>query len=66
MADWVDEIARERASGINRPLLPSEHAAVNARYPGCTVKCCPGCDAPIDDAQSLCNECAEAEEDELG
>ena len=43
MSDWIDETAKERANGINRPLLQSQHAAVNARYPGCTLEHCCKC-----------------------
>lgn len=54
--DWIDEERDRRQQGVNRALMQSEHAAVNARYPGCTIKHCPICDEPIDDAQTVCSE----------
>lgn len=44
--DWIDKIADDRRHGINKPLLPSEHAVVNARYPGCTLEYCSECGEP--------------------
>lgn len=41
--DWIDEEWERRQHGINRPLLQSEHAAVNARCPGCTLEYCCEC-----------------------
>ena len=46
MTDWIDEERKRRASGVTRPLLQSEHAAVNARYPGCTLEYCCECGQP--------------------
>lgn len=43
MRDWIDEEKYQRQRGINRPLLPSEHNAVNNRYPGCTLEYCSEC-----------------------
>lgn len=44
MSDWIDEELDRRKRGENRPLLQSEHAAVNARYPGTTLEYCDNCD----------------------
>jgi len=41
--DWIDEERKRRQRGINRPLLQSQHAEVNARYPGCTLEYCCEC-----------------------
>lgn len=54
--DWIDHEHDRRNFGMTRPLSQAEHAAVNARYPGCTVKRCQNCGEPIDDAQSVCSE----------
>lgn len=43
MTDWIDEEKYQRQRGINRALLPSEHEAVNKRYPGCTLEYCSEC-----------------------
>ena len=43
MSDWIDDEHRRRAGGRIRPLLPSQHDAVNARYPGCTDEHCCAC-----------------------
>ena len=48
--DYIDEIKRERDTGINRPLLQSDHHAVNARYPGTTLEYCCECDNPTGNA----------------
>lgn len=45
MTDWIDEEAQRRAGGLTRPLTQAEHAAVNARYPGCTAELCIDCGA---------------------
>lgn len=72
MTDWIDGIRDERQHGTRRPLTQAQHNAVNARYPGCTVKSCAWCGAPIDDEERYCSrDCivaagAEAEEDEDG
>jgi len=42
-ADWIDREKALRSSGGGTPLLQSEHAAVNARYPGTTLECCCEC-----------------------
>lgn len=42
----MDEIDKERArreAGERRPLTQSQHAAVNARYPGTTLEMCIEC-----------------------
>jgi hypothetical protein len=44
MTDWIDEERKRRKHGINRFLLPSEHEAVNNRYPGCTLEYCSECE----------------------
>ena len=43
MNDWIDDEKARRDRGINRPLLQSDHWAVNARYPGCTLEYCCDC-----------------------
>lgn len=42
--DWIDRVKAERDNGVNRPLLPSQHEAVNTRYPGCTLEYCCQCE----------------------
>ena len=44
--DWIDEEKERRQHGDFRPLLPSQHAEVNARYPGCTLEYCCECNQP--------------------
>ena len=44
--DWIDEEHGRRQRGITRGLLQSQHAAVNARYPGCTLEYCCACGLP--------------------
>ena len=44
--DWIDEEKKRRDQGINRALTQSQHAAVNARYPGTTVEYCCVCGEP--------------------
>jgi hypothetical protein len=46
MTDWIDAEKARRDMGVETPLLPSEHAAVNARYPGCTLEYCCVCNQP--------------------
>jgi len=48
--DWIDKIKEERDSGHKRSLYQSEHAKVNARYPGCTLEYCCECDKPTGNA----------------
>lgn len=43
MGDWIDQERARRELGETRPLLQSQHAAVNARYPGCTLEYCCDC-----------------------
>lgn len=50
MSDWIDNEKLRRDQGINRGLLQSDHAAVNARYPGCTLEYCCECDQPTGNA----------------
>lgn len=69
MGDWIDEEKARRDADIRRPLLQSQHAEVNARYPGCTLEYCCECDAAtgragaaedslfIDDDGPYCWEC---------
>ncbi len=52
MPDWIDEEATRRAQGIKRPLFPSQHEAVNARYPSCTLQYCILCN----EATGRCEE----------
>lgn len=33
---WIDEIKNERVNGVYRPLLQSQHLAVNNKHPHCT------------------------------
>jgi len=44
MSDWIDDEKRRRDAGERRALDQSQHAAVNARYPGCTLEHCFICD----------------------
>ncbi len=72
MSDWIDEEKARRDQGINRPLLQSDHWAVNARYPGTTLEYCSECGHPtgragrgddslfIDDDGPYCRECYDA------
>ena len=67
--DWIDSEYTHRKQGVNHPLLPSEHNAVNARYPGATLEYCCECGAPtgragiaddslfVDDNGPYCLEC---------
>lgn len=67
MPDWIDEEVARRAQGITRALTQGQHAAVNARYPGCTLQYCTCCgdatgrceeDALRNaDGEPLCEEC---------
>ncbi len=50
MTDWIDKEKQQRDQGITRGLLQSEHASVNARYPGCTLEYCCECDQPTGNA----------------
>lgn len=44
--DWIDEEYERRRDGTTRALSQSAHAAVNARYPGCTLEHCFICGDP--------------------
>lgn len=44
MGDWIDQEYERRQRGETRGLLQSQHAEVNARYPGCTLEHCGVCD----------------------
>ena len=44
--DYIDQIKHDRDNGINKPLLQSDHWAVNARFPGTTLEYCCECDNP--------------------
>jgi hypothetical protein len=46
MADWIDEEKKQRTLGHHRPLLQSQHAAVNGRFPGTTLEYCCECNLP--------------------
>ena len=71
MADWIDDEWDKRNRCITTPLLQSQHAAVNARYPGCTWEYCCECHEPtgragrfedslyIDDDGPFCLSCFE-------
>lgn len=43
MNDWIDTERTLRQAGGFTPLLQSQHAEVNARYPGCTLEYCCEC-----------------------
>ena len=44
--DRIDQIKHDRACGIVKPLLQSDHWEVNRRYPGTTLEYCCECDNP--------------------
>lgn len=44
--DWIDREKQRRDAGHKRPLLQSEHWAINARYPGETLEYCCCCNQP--------------------
>lgn len=44
--DWIDDEHRRREDGYARALTQSQHAEVNARYPGCTLEYCRDCGDP--------------------
>lgn len=46
MTDWIDQEYKRRRNAIITPLLPSQHEAVNARYPGTTLEYCFACGEP--------------------
>ena len=46
MPDWIDRERDRRLAGGGHALLQSEHAAVNARYPGATWEYCSECGHP--------------------
>ena len=48
--DYIDQIKEDRTNGITKPLLQSDHWAVNARYPGTTLEYCCECDQPTGNA----------------
>ena len=48
--DWIDEEFARRQMGITRVLSQNQHAAVNARYPGCTEEYCCECGRPTGNA----------------
>ncbi len=48
--DWIDEERARRVSGHIRALSQAQHAAVNARYPGCTLEYCCECGQPTGNA----------------
>ena len=48
--EWIDSEKERRDRGVNRGLLQSQHAAVNARFPGCTLEYCCECDQPTGNA----------------
>lgn len=70
--DWIDEEIERRWQGINKPLLQSQHAEVNARRPGTTLEYCCDCDQPtgragraddslyVEDDGPYCRDCYDA------
>ena len=44
--DWINEEHQERCKGRHKPLLPSQHEEVNARYSGRTLEYCCDCGQP--------------------
>ena len=76
MTDWIDKEYSQRRQGVNRPLLPSEHTEVNARYPGLTLEYCCECNGATgragkhddslfidDDDGPYCRECFDAKDE---
>lgn len=75
--DWIDEEHQRRKNGVNRGLLQSQHAEVNARYPGCTLEYCCECGRPTgnagkgddslytEDNGPFCSECFEVANDKI-
>jgi hypothetical protein len=64
MSDWIDDEAFRRRHGVNALLLQSQHEAVNARYPGCTMETCCDCGgrtgrAGRGDDSIYCDQCDE-------
>ena len=69
MSDWIDKEHALRQAGRRTALHQSEHAEVNARYPGCTLEHCCECDEPTgragrgedslyhDDNGPFCSDC---------
>ena len=67
--DWIDDEYERRQRGVTRGLLQSQHGAVNARYPGCTLEYCCECGLPTgrtgagddslftEDGGPYCEEC---------
>jgi len=47
---WIDDERERRSRGEKHALLPSQHNAINARYPGCTLEYCWACGNPTDRA----------------
>jgi hypothetical protein len=41
--EWIDDEYSRRNLGERRALSQDQHAAVNARYPGCTLEYCCEC-----------------------
>ena len=50
MGNWIDDVKQDRDNGIKRPLSQSQHAKVNACYPGCTLEYCCECGEPTGNA----------------
>lgn len=76
--DWIDKEKARRDKGISKALNQDQHAAVNSRYPGCTLEYCFICEEPTgragrgddsiysdDDERPFCEECWEGRADEL-
>jgi len=48
--DWIEQIKQDRDTGINKPLLQSDHWEVNRRFPGTTLEYCCECGQPTGNA----------------
>ena len=47
---WMEEERDRRLAGVTRPLSQSQHAQMNARYPGSTLEYCCACEQPTGNA----------------
>lgn len=71
MPDWIEQEMDRRAQGQGRPLLQSEHEAINGRYPGETLEYCMECDQTTGRAgraedSIFCDTCEETVNHEVG
>lgn len=66
---WIHEEYELRRAGRGRALSQSQHAEINAVYPGLTIHTCANCDQPTgysDCGMALCAKCIdECENKEL-